>query len=433
VSERPSAPRRVLLVSRELPPAVGPHPIRVGKLAKYLPAFGWQPTILTVPVDHAWATDDTLLADLEGVDVVRVPRLLSRVAPPTRINRGDTLATPNRSSPRERRRTGPARRLLLPDRDILWAIPAARRGASLADQFDAVMTTAPPFSTHLVGYWLSERHHLPWVAEYRDNWSMNPLYRRGSVGQWINRATETRFLARADAIVTVSEAAAAEIAQSFPSTVGKLHPAANGFDPDDLPSAASLSASFEIAYAGTLHEARDPRPFFEALRRLSLSKPGFAEAVRLRLMGNVAGWVSDAAVATIGQDHVSIDGLLPHREALRRAAGSAVLLGITTAAEAGGVGLTSKLFEYLGLRRPVLMLAPPGPARALVEDLDAGWTAAPDEADGIERAIAGLFDDWRSGNERMASPDRLELLTRRMTAGNVARALDASQVGRPLN
>jgi hypothetical protein len=49
--------------------------------------------------------------------------------------------------------------------------------------------------------------------------------------------------------VTVSDAAAAEVSDSFPSTVGKLYVAANGFDPDDLPTATGRSEFFEIAYA----------------------------------------------------------------------------------------------------------------------------------------------------------------------------------------
>jgi glycosyltransferase involved in cell wall biosynthesis len=148
---------------------------------------------------------------------------------------------------------------------------------------------------------------------------------------------------------------------------------------------------------GSLHERRDPRPFLDALRRVTLTALGFSEALRLRLMGNVPVWVTDAALAAVGQERVSIDGLLPHREALTRASRAAVLLGITSRAEAGGAGLTSKLFEYLGLRRPVLMLAPPGPARFLVEDLEAGETADPDDVEGIARAIGRLFGDWRSG------------------------------------
>jgi hypothetical protein len=139
-----------------------------------------------------WATDDTLSGDLEGIDIVRVPRLLSRVVPPTASRVRDAVQGPRRYVTDGRVRTRVAQRLLLPDRDLLWALPAARRGATLVDGFDAVLTTAPPFSTHLVGYWLSLRHNVPWVAEYRDNWSMNPLYRRGLFGQFANRTLPRR-------------------------------------------------------------------------------------------------------------------------------------------------------------------------------------------------------------------------------------------------
>lgn len=431
--EGTSAPRRLLLVSRELPPAIGPHPIRVAKLAKYLPEFGWQPTILTVPVDHAWATDETLSVDLEGVEIIRVPRLLSRAMPPTTERRRNVSDPTGPVEVQSRRRTGLARRLLVPDRDILWALPATRRASGLTGRFDAVLTTAPPFSTHLVGYWLSLRHGLPWTAEYRDNWSMNPLYRRGRVGNLLDRTIEARVLARADAIVTVSEAAAVEIRGNFPSSARKLHVAANGFDPDDLPAAAARATTFEIAYAGTLDRRRDPRPFLEALRRLTVASPEFGEVLRVRLMGNVSGWIASAAVGAVGQRCVTIDGLLPHREALERASRSAVLLGITTREEAGGAGLTSKLFEYLGLRRPILMLAPPGPARALVEELGAGQTADPSDVPGITRAVGTLYEQWRSGSERTGAPDALGPFTRRATAGRVAAALDASLIGRSIS
>jgi glycosyltransferase involved in cell wall biosynthesis len=426
VSERSSAPRRLLLISRELPPAIGPHPIRVAKLAKYLPEFGWKPTILTVPVDHAWATDDTLLNDLDGVEIVRVPRLLSRVVPPTTGNSREATSGRRHPVAGGRVRTNVAQRLLLPDRDILWALPAARRAARLAGPFDAVLTTAPPFSTHLVGYWLSLRHHLPWVAEYRDNWSMNPFYRRGTVLQRLNRATERRLLARADGIITVSEAAAGEIERAFPSTAGKLSVAMNGFDPDDLPFAAARPEFFEIAYMGTLDERRDPRPFIEALRLAVASDPEFSRTLRVSFVGNVAMWAADAATGALGQSRVRVHGILPHREALTRAAGAAVLLGITTRAEAGGAGLTSKLFEYLGLRRPVLMLAPPGPARSLVTDLEAGEAADPDDVEAIRDAVLRLYDGWRSGCERTAPEGKLDSLTRRTTAARVSAALDAA-------
>jgi glycosyltransferase involved in cell wall biosynthesis len=380
-------------------------------------------------VDHAWATDRTLADELGSLEVVRVPRLLAGMAPPTQGGQpgvdGAAPAGPSRHVPRSRARSRVAHKLLLPDRDILWAIPAARSAGRMAGRFDAVLTTAPPFSTHLAGWWLARRHGLPWVAEYRDNWSMNPLYRRGFPAQPVNRWLEGRCIARADAVVTVSDAASDELLAAFPAVTGKVHVAPNGFDPDDLPPPAGRSDTFEIAYAGTLDERRHPAALLAAIRRLSADRPGFAAAVRLRLMGNVLPSIADAAILTVGADRVRIDGLVPHREALVRASRAAVLVAITPEAESGGAGLTSKLFEYLGLRRPILVLAPPSPAVTLVNELAAGRTARPDSADEVVRALSLLHDDWLAGAERTASPDRLASFTRMATAARVAAVLDA--------
>jgi len=426
---------RVLILSRELPPAVGPHPIRVAKLTKYLPEFGWQPTVLTVPLDHAWALDVTLADALGGTPVIRVPRLLrGLIAPNSRGERSVAGASPSAANesatpPWRRLVTRLAAGLLVPDRDLLWAVPAARAAARLAGDFDVIMTTAPPFSTHLAGAWAGGRTATPWVAEYRDNWTMNPHYRRGPVRGWIEREAERRVLRRAAVVIAISEPAASEIATAIPSVADRIMVAANGFDPDDMPRPSGLPSRFEIVYAGTLDGRRDPRPLLTALANRMRDDATFASVVSLRLIGNVAPWVAAAARDALGANRVRVDGLLPHREALEAAAGAAVLLGITTHAEAGGAGLTSKLFEYLGLRRPILMLAPAGPARTLVTTLEAGETAEPDDPEGISSAVGRLYDRWRHGTERIVPADALEGLTRRETARRVAVALGAARLG----
>ena len=426
---------RLLIVSREMAPSVGPHPIRVSKLAKYLPEFGWHPTILTVPVDHAWALDLSMLEELGAVPVIRIPRLLSRLVPPPGPNA--RTAAQGTDKPQEAHRLRARLRritsgLLIPDRDLLWALPAARRTLREARSFDVILTTGPPFSTHLVGAWVTQRTGIPWVAEYRDNWTMNPLYRRAAPRRQVERRIESWMLRRAAAAITVSEAAAAEMVATFPGIADRMHVAMNGFDPDDMPLPQPIPSEFEIAYAGTLDERRDPRIFIGALERQMGVDAAFAARLRLRLMGNIVGWVSDLARSRLGKERVLVDGQLPHRLALERAAEAAVLLGITTRAESGGTGFTSKLFEYLGLRRPVLMLAPPGPARELVEQLQAGAVADPDDLGAIVNGIRTLYEDWRSGRQRVASDGALASYTRRETARRVAIALEAARARGPV-
>lgn len=425
----------VLIVTREAPPAVGPHPIRVAKLAKYLPEFGWRVTIVTVPESHAWAIDETHVDDMNRAHVIRIARLLASLVPPmdaaTVRLAGEPQpqrTTEDRSLSRLKRE---AARLLIPDRDVLWALPAARAVRRLTSGFDVVLTTAPPFSTHLVGGWLAlTRDRTPWIAEYRDNWTMNPLYRRHGIRASVERQLEAALVRRAAGIVVISNAAADEMLAAFPRAQGRVHVVANGFDPDDLPTPGARARAFEIVYTGSLDIRRDPRPLLVALGRLVTEDEEFGVDLRLRLIGNVAPWVHEAARRELGNERVISAGLLSHRDALAHAAKAAVLLVITTQRESGAAGMTSKLPEYLGLRRPVLMLAPPGPGRELVVRLHAGEAAEPDDVEGIRTAIVQLHHDWKTAQERIADQESLGRLTRRESARQMARVLDSARLRR---
>lgn len=409
--------RRVLVVARDFPPAGGAPAIRLAKLVRYLPEFGWEPVVLTVPADHAWHRDMSLLEELSpGLEIHRVPRLLTRAIHPTSgVDRA--LRPPRRKG---------LGKLLVPDSGILWAAPAGRAARGIVGGVDAILTSAPPFSTHLVGLWVALRHHLPWVADYRDNWTTNPAATSSNPSRWLEVALERRVLREACGVTVVSRAAAGELTEAFGLDPRRVHVAMNGFDPADLPPAQGRSASFEIVYMGSMDHRRDPRPFLCALDHASRDRPGLRDDLRIRLIGNIPGWVVEAAVRTVGTTRVTVDGVVPHREALARAAGAAVLLGISSEAEAGRSAMTSKLLEYLGLRRPVLMLAPPGPAVELVASMGAGEVARPDDLGAIRTALLRLHDDWTRGLERVAPEESLEPFTRRRTAAVVAGALAAS-------
>nr|MBA3521150.1 group 1 glycosyl transferase [Gemmatimonadales bacterium] len=64
--------RNVLLVTRNFAPASHVSAERATKLAKYLPQFGWRPTVLTgASATVGLAEDPELLAQVAGVEVIR--------------------------------------------------------------------------------------------------------------------------------------------------------------------------------------------------------------------------------------------------------------------------------------------------------------------------------------------------------------------------
>jgi hypothetical protein len=56
--------RQILMISYHFPPTGGAGVQRVAKFAKFLPHFGYQPTVLTRECKYSYLLDDSLMSDL---------------------------------------------------------------------------------------------------------------------------------------------------------------------------------------------------------------------------------------------------------------------------------------------------------------------------------------------------------------------------------
>src|ERR1035437_4768256 len=117
--------------------------------------------------------------------------------------------------------------LLFPDDRICWVPGAIRRGAEAIRRHKPriLYSTSPDPSAHLVALALARLMRLPWVAEFRDPWTMN-LFRKPRPFAWMERAEhwmERRVVTNADHIVVTSAEYAADFCKSYPELdLGKL-------------------------------------------------------------------------------------------------------------------------------------------------------------------------------------------------------------------
>ncbi len=164
-----------------------------------------------------------------------------------------------------------ARRLLLPDASVTWnltAIPAAIRIVR-REGIDAVLTTSPPGSIHLVGAAVKQATGVRWLADLRDPLVANQHRRADTAATRARQAANeqlARLVARqADAISCVSEAIAEEVRGLEPRGIVRM--ISNGCDFDDFAGLEYRPAPrFRITHAGSFFGKRDPRPFLQALK-----------------------------------------------------------------------------------------------------------------------------------------------------------------------
>jgi glycosyltransferase involved in cell wall biosynthesis len=394
--------RRVLLVSYYFPPHAGSGVFRPLRLAKYLPRHGWSVTVLTVSERARLIRDEALVADVpRTVRVERTSSLEPRV-PLLVLHKLGLAALARRIEPW----------LLVPDDQRGWVPFAARRGARLlaSQPHDVVLSTAGPYSAHLVGSALKGASGVPWIADFRDEWTTNPYLADRYPTAWHRRRNadlERRTLVEADRVVCVSEpwlAALRSLAPGEPGDKFRVHP--NGYDAEHFPGASRPPPDrFRVVYAGSFYGHRTPDVFLEGVARAVGSGEIPAAEIEVLFVGpSGGGWERSGLPAGI----LHAEPQRPYFEALRHLDRAAVLL-LVIPPEGGPGNHTGKLFNYLAAGRPILALAPePNVAADLIRKSRSGVVVPPDRPDAVAHALAGLYRDFRAGLA-LAGQDRVAI------------------------
>jgi glycosyltransferase involved in cell wall biosynthesis len=384
--------RRLLVCSYYFPPDPSIGGARWAAMSEWLRRAGHEVTVLTSKANGCGGEGEPQVLrtfDLGAVGSAR--RLLRRSPAPPSQAPGYVHKPPPRLFTD----------VMVPDECLFTWVPAALlRARKLLEEreFDCVITSGPPHSTHVLGLLLGRRRPA-WVVDLRDGWRFEALR-----PPWPTRAQdrldatlERRALRAADAAIGVT----APIADDVRTRIGVLSAhVPNGWSSElDIQSNGVARPRLDrsrinLVYTGTLTlsgpRGRDPRPLFAAMRRLAAERPAVAARLRVVLAGRLQTG-EEQLLASVGLgDAVEHVGSLSRdaAAALQREADALLLLtGPGHASEA-----TGKLFDYLAAGRPILALAHGNVAASIVRQTGTGIAVAPDDPPGIARALEAAVD-----------------------------------------
>ncbi|ERM83962.1 hypothetical protein P872_01495 [Rhodonellum psychrophilum GCM71 = DSM 17998] len=225
------------------------------------------------------------------------------------------------------------------------------------EDFEKVIISGEPFYLFKIGYLISKKLKLTWIADYRDDWSTNELQKAKS-GRFIRTLIskleahyEKRWVGSAKFIISVSENYTKRISE-FINVPGVT--VANGFEEEilDLPP-ENLFEDFTVVYSGTLYPSQNIKLVLGALKialengnpfRLVFLGSGFDIKEKKRI---------DSLVEDSLKPYVQITDRLPRMEALTFIKKAHAVLAISYG-DMKGIP-SSKLYEYIGLKKPVLL------------------------------------------------------------------------------
>lgn len=361
--------KRVLIITYYWPPNGGAGVYRWLKFSKYLPEHGWQPVVYTPSNPELTADDPGLLRDVHrDIEVVKRPitepyTLYKRLTGRKKHEKVETafLNEQKRKSWREDLALWVRSNFFVPDARVGWVRPSI---AFLKDYLrdtpvDAVISTGPPHSMHLIGLGLKRALGVKWIADFRDPWTDIDFYQQLKLTGWADRRHRRRermVLESADRVVTVSWSWAKDLEKLGARDVQVI---TNGFDPADVPTpAVPVDEAWSLVHLGAMSATRDCPALWERLSALCKTDPEFAARFKLRFVGPVDHSILTSIAAAGLTDRVERLGRVSHDEAMREMQRARVLLlPINDTPNMQGI-LPGKLFEYLGVGRPILAVGP---------------------------------------------------------------------------
>ena len=221
---------------------------------------------------------------------------------------------------------------------------------------DILVSTSPPWTTHLLGLFIARILNIPFVVDYRDQFSSNHMFSQ-KLG-WIETNLDKLFCNQSSLVSVISDPMK-EYYESL--SCSKIVTVMNGYDErhfDSINSDVYLNRTLgndkiTVRYFGTITADRLMEPLWSALVGSSLST-----LYRFEFYGDsslLQNYLSKNGISQILD--VQFFKSLPHKEALNLMCSSDALLFTETseAKHASQQGtLTTKLFEYLASCRPLI-------------------------------------------------------------------------------
>jgi glycosyltransferase involved in cell wall biosynthesis len=412
----------VLLLAYHYPPLGGVAVMRVLRFSRYLAEYGWRPIVVCVQGGPKHEPrDPDLLAEIPAeVMVERVPAFEPD-------NFADSWDLPREKVVRNLFKLFD--KALFPDDRAFWVAPVVRRVKRLVEQHrpSLIWATAQPWSTLVAGMRCKQATGLPLVLDFRDDWTTSNADFRKTRRLDKEKALEQRVLSAADAVISVTPEIVEALKQRRPAHLPaeRFYLLPNGFDPAHFDGPPTVTEGpFTILHAGGLYDKRPVKPLLEVLHAWLQTHPERRADLKVILAGRCTPEVASDIAKSGLADLIEQRGFISHTEVRRLMKAAGVNLLMIEQVKTAAWLFTGKAFEYLGAKRPILMLGPdPSPLAELVRESGLGRVSSYQEPARTAQMLEEIYQA-RESAEQEARSAKVDAYDARKQCAELARVFE---------
>ena len=368
---------------------------RIRGISKYLPSFGWRPIVI-VPR----TSNDTV--EIDNVKVVETDYqdMISKFLP-----KSDNTGRKREVSGSDQSNKFISKSLSLageifayPDSMKYWKKPAIEASCEIIEneKIDAILSTSSPVTSHIIAHDLKEKYDIPWVADLRDLWNLNPYINHNFIRRYFEKRLEMKTFKNADALTTTTDMAKQTLQTIHPEK--RIYPVVSGFDPEDFENTKQTenTEKLTLIYAGSLYGGkRDPSILFDAISQLINENKIRSNEIIIDFYGD------DTNLHELSQkynitDNISIHGRITQSEVLQHQMNSDVLVLISWMNESEKMFIPGKIFDCIGCKKPILSIGySEGSLKDLINKTNIGYHVS-----NVDECKKAIYDYYTKYNKK---------------------------------
>lgn len=241
-----------------------------------------------------------------------------------------------------------------------------------------LIVSGPPSSLHLAGALI--KSELPWlrlIQDYRDPWTNDPVASLKNIKSFESRIAilgdESLALSVADHIVVVTKQMKNELQNIFSIDPEKVNLIPNGYDRDDYRNLGELKSrcvqkKIKVAYFGYLGLNESGRLLaLNLIGQVLDSMPnGLGDRFEFYLYSDLPEFYFSTSKSSTLRKSVKCLTMLPPNDLMMALMQADICLSINR--QEDGYAIASKVYDYIGAKKPILQVAPPGEASSFLSN-----------------------------------------------------------------
>lgn len=404
--------KKILIISYYWPPAGGPGVQRWLKFVKYLPEFGWEPTVF-IPENPSYPiVDETLQKDVPlNLKMIKTKiwepyQLAEKFGKDNKKFKAGQFDVGENQSWKAKLSIFVRGNFFIPDARVFWVKPSVEflEKYLKANHYDALVTTGPPHSLHLIGLGLKKKlPNLKWIADFRDPWTEISYYKHLKLTKFADkkhRNLEAEVFKNADITLATSYTDA----ENFRKKGANAFCITNGFDLEVGTQKSEVGSEnstnkFTLSYIGVLEQLRNPEILWETFNDLVSENEEFAKDFELKFVGRLDDKILHKIESSALKNHLTNLGYQTHDVALSEMQNSSVLLMTNFPQESSKGIIPGKIFEYLATGKTILSFGPKdADVEKILSETKAGKHFSYDEKENLKNFIVETYQNWKSDN-----------------------------------